>query len=178
MEDCTWSVATNRHLVHLNPSVGVGCSFCLEAESGSHLFVQCLRLVSLFSIIIIFLIFWSEFLFWKLFKYGPTYSVQQKRGLVMINFLSDTAKLAIWKTRIIKMLGQGNTSVVPMFLRLVAARMKVEFSHYKLVDCLSMLLNIWGINEVVCLVYGIDVVLSVNLYMKKMLCIMCIVCLW
>ncbi len=43
------AIATNRYVVHLNPSVGVGCPFCTEAESMFHLFVQCLRLGDLFS---------------------------------------------------------------------------------------------------------------------------------
>ncbi len=48
------AVATNRYVVHLNPSVGVdwvGCPFCTEAESMFHLFVQCLRLGDLLSLL-------------------------------------------------------------------------------------------------------------------------------
>ncbi len=45
------AVATNRHVVHLNPSVGVGCPFCSEVESLFHLFVQCLCLGDLFALL-------------------------------------------------------------------------------------------------------------------------------
>lgn len=45
------AIATNRHVVHLNPNVGVGCPFCSEVESLFHLFAQCLRLGDIFSIL-------------------------------------------------------------------------------------------------------------------------------
>lgn len=79
---------------------------------------------------------------------------------MLINFLSGIAKLAIWKTRKNKMLGQGSISAVPMFLGLVAARLKVEFAYYKLVDCLPMFLYSWGVNDVLCTVYENELVLS------------------
>ncbi len=43
-----------------------------------------------------------------------------------------------------------NPSVVPMFLGLVAARLKVEFAYYKMVDCLPKFVDIWAVNEVLC----------------------------
>lgn len=44
-------IATNRHVVHLDPSVSVGCPFCVETESVFHLFMQCTRLMDLFSLL-------------------------------------------------------------------------------------------------------------------------------
>lgn len=85
-----------------------------------------------------------------MFIHGPRYSVQRKRTLVLIHFLSGTAKLIIWKTRKNKHLGQDAISVVPMFLGLEAARLKVEFAYYKMVDCLPKFVDIWGVNEVLC----------------------------
>jgi len=85
-----------------------------------------------------------------LFVYGPRYSVQRKRTLVLIHFLSGTAKLVIWKTRKNKLLWQDAISVVPMFLGIVAARLKVEFVYYKLVGCLPKFVEIWCVNEVLC----------------------------
>ena len=38
------AIATNRHVAHLDPGVGVGCPFCAVPESLQYLFVQCLRL--------------------------------------------------------------------------------------------------------------------------------------
>lgn len=72
--------------------------------------------------------------------------------MVIINFLSGTAKLVIWKTRKNKLLGQDVLSVVPMFLGFVAARLKVEFAYYKLVDRIPKFIEIWGVNEVLCTV--------------------------
>ncbi len=70
--------------------------------------------------------------------------------MVLINSLSGTAKLVIWKTRKNILLGQDAISVVPMFLGLVAARLKVEFAYYKMVDCLPKFVDIWLVNEVLC----------------------------
>lgn len=38
------AIATNRYVVHIDPSVGVSCPFCTEVETVFHLFVQCTRL--------------------------------------------------------------------------------------------------------------------------------------
>ncbi|TWW77691.1 Transposon TX1 uncharacterized 149 kDa protein ORF 2 [Takifugu flavidus] len=43
------AVATNRYLVHLDPSTGDGCPFCSQSETIYHLFVQCPRLEGLFG---------------------------------------------------------------------------------------------------------------------------------
>ncbi|MCI4376030.1 hypothetical protein PGIGA_G00183470 [Pangasianodon gigas] len=45
------AIATNRHRVHLDPSVGEGCPFCSETESLFHLFVECKRLKNLLSLL-------------------------------------------------------------------------------------------------------------------------------
>ncbi|KAL7888570.1 hypothetical protein AOLI_G00035440 [Acnodon oligacanthus] len=45
------ALATNRHWVHFNPSVGEGCLFCPQIETLFHLFVQCARLGGLFSLL-------------------------------------------------------------------------------------------------------------------------------
>ncbi|KAL6468959.1 hypothetical protein MHYP_G00224830 [Metynnis hypsauchen] len=41
------AIATNRHRVHLDPSVGEGCLFCPQIKSFFHLFVQCAWLAKL-----------------------------------------------------------------------------------------------------------------------------------
>ncbi len=38
-------------MVHIDPSVGVGCPFCIEVETVFHLFVQCTRLNELFTLL-------------------------------------------------------------------------------------------------------------------------------
>ncbi len=80
-------------MVHLNPSVGVGCPFCSEVESLFHLFVQCLHLEDLFSLLSNWFLSLGEVFSFELFIYGPRYSVQRKRILVLI-------KTIIWHCKI------------------------------------------------------------------------------
>jgi len=146
-------------VVHLNPSVGVGCPFCSEAESGFHLFVQCSRLGNLFDLLSNWFLSLGEEFSFQLFIFGPKYSVKKKNLSVLMNFLSGTAKLVIWKTRKNRMLGQGATSVVPMFLGFVASRLRVEYAYYKLVESLAKFIELWGLNEVLCTLYENELVL-------------------
>lgn len=154
------AVATNRHVVHLNPSVGMGCLFCSEIESVFHLFVQCLRLGELFDVLRNWFFSLGEEFSFQMFIFGPKYSVQKKNVLVLINFLSGTAKLAIWKTRKNKLLGHESVSVLPMFLGLLASRLRIEYAYYKSVGCLPMFMEIWGINDVLCTLYEEELILG------------------
>lgn len=146
------AIATNRHVVHLNPNVGVGCPFCSENETIFHLFVQCVRLGDLFSFLFQWVLSLGEDLSHQLFIFGPKYFVSRKNVLVLLNFVFGTAKLAIWKTRKNKMLGKDTLDPLLMFKGLVASRLKIEHAYYKLVGCLPMFVNIWAINGVLCTV--------------------------
>jgi len=89
------AIALNRHVAHFNPSGGVGCSFCSEVESVFHLCVQCLRLRDLFTLLSSWFSSLYEFFFsFKLFVYGPRYSVQMKRTLVLIHFFIRHCKIS------------------------------------------------------------------------------------
>ena len=45
------AIATNMHLVHLDPPVGEVCPFCAESETLAYLFLQCPRLVGMIDLI-------------------------------------------------------------------------------------------------------------------------------
>ena len=72
----------------------------------------------------------------------------------LINFLSGSAKLAIWLTR--KNLDQGVGSVQPLLVLqgLLKARLKIEHSYYKMVDNLQTFSRMWGIGGVLCSLGG------------------------
>ncbi len=127
------AIATNRHVVHLNPNVGVGCLFCTENDFFFHFFVQCVRLSNLFSFLSCWVSFLGEHFSHQLFILGPKYLVGQNFFLVLLNFLFGTAKLAIWKTRKNKMLGKDTLDPLLMFFGLVASRLRIEHGYYKLV---------------------------------------------
>lgn len=146
------AIATNRYVVHIDPSVGVGCPFCKEVETVFHLFVQCARLNYLFSFLSQWFIEIGEAFSYEMFIYGPRYMEKRKSQLTLLNFLSGTAKLAIWKSRKNKLLGQGSLDVLMIFKGLVAARLRIEHAYYKMVNCVESFMYIWGINEVLCTV--------------------------
>ncbi len=146
------AIATNRHVVHLDPSVGVGCPFCSEVETVFHLFVQCSRLNDLFTLLSQWFAGIGEGFSFEIFIYGPKYSASRKNMLTLLNFLSGTAKLAIWKSRKNKLLGEGSLNVLNMFMGLVAARLRIEHAYYKLIKRVEVFIDVWGINDVLCTV--------------------------
>ena len=84
-----------------------------------------------------------------LFIFGLKYRFSQRGVVTLLNFVSGAAKLAIWKTRknSIRRL-QGSVDV----MRMLAARLRVEFAYYKLVNNIELFMGIWGIQRLLCLV--------------------------
>lgn len=74
-------------------------------------------------------------------------SVQLAGVLVLLNFFSVTAKLAIQETRHEQMSGQGAVDVVAMFKGGVMSRLRVEHACYALEGKLLMFMSIQGITE-------------------------------
>jgi len=90
----------------------------------------------------------GEALSYEMFIYGPRYTEKKKSQLILPNFLSGTANLAIWKSRKNKVLGQGSMDVLMIFKGLVEARLTIEHAYYKMVNGVETFMYIWGINEV------------------------------
>lgn len=78
-----WAVATNRHVAHIDPTVGKECPFCGTEESIDHLFLHCLRLRGFIQILDgwvrdLGVVFNNEF-----FIFGPKYvASDRKKNLV------------------------------------------------------------------------------------------------
>jgi hypothetical protein len=71
---------------------------------------------------------------------------------VLLNFVLGAAKLAILKTRKNSIRGQGSVDVVGMLEGMLAAKLRVEFAYYKLVNNVDLFMIIWGIHSLLCLV--------------------------
>ena len=125
-----------EYLAHLDSSMGDSCPFCLDLEPVYHLFVQCPRLDELLRQVQRCFNSRGKGFLYSSFIFGPHYCAQKKAVHQLINFLSGTAALAIWKTRKNMMRGQGSENVVSMMAGLVAARLRVEFSYYKMTEYL------------------------------------------
>ncbi len=80
------AIATNRYVVHIDPSVGVGCPFCIEVETVFHLFVQCTRLNELFTLLSQWFFGIGEAFSFEMFIYGPKYTEKRKSQLILLNF--------------------------------------------------------------------------------------------
>ncbi len=100
-----------------------------------------------------------------MFIYGPKYTEKRKSQLILLIFLSGTAKLSIWKSRKNKLSGQGSLDVLNIFKGLVAARLRIEHAYYKMIKCMETFMYIWGLNEVLCTVdEKVDVCVFIYLF--------------
>ncbi len=99
-------------MYNLHPAVGKHYPFCGIEETVAHLFIQCGRLGRLFGV----LKSWFEGLgvvfSYKVFISGPKYNSQEQRKLCLLNYLLESAKLAICKTRNNKILGTASVKYV------------------------------------------------------------------
>lgn len=143
------AIATNRHLVHLDPSIGEGCPFCSGGESLQHLFILCPRLKGLFRQLEEWFQGLGTVFSFELFISGPRYSAAKRSVHVLHNFLSGVAKLSVWKTRKNCIQGQGSVDPVLMMSGLLAAGLRLEFVFYKLTDNVDVFMYTWGIGGVV-----------------------------
>ena len=78
----------------------------------------------------------------------------------LINYISGTAKMAIWLTRKNKREGAGSIDPVQVMEGLVAARLRVEFAYYKLVDNVEAFSLFWAQGDVLCVVQEGELCLS------------------
>ncbi len=147
------AIATDKHVAHLNPAVGVGCRFCGKEENLEHLFLKCKRLEGLFDVLNrLFQAFGEEFSE-QVFIGGVKYNVLERRKMCLLNYLLGTAKLAIWKTRKNQGLQFNSINAELMFMKLVAGRLKIEFAYYSLVNNEMAFNDMWCVNDVLCMVH-------------------------
>lgn len=155
------SIATNGYRAHLDPELGEGCLFCSQPETLAHLFVECPRLAPVFVLLRAWFQGLGEVFSFVLFIFGPRYVAKNKAVHTLLNFLSGTAKLAIWLTRRNRAQDQGAVEPAAMLEGLLKARLRVEHSYYRMTDNLSAFDRIWAVGGVLCSV-GEDGDLLVN----------------
>lgn len=61
-----------------------------------------------------------------------------------------STKLSIWKTRKNKMLGIGSIDAEMVLNGMITARIKKEYTYYKLVSDIVMFSEIWSVGGVLC----------------------------
>jgi len=80
--------------------------------------------------------------------------------MCLLNYLTGTAKLTIWKTRKNQGLQHKSINVDVMFLKLVAGRLKIEFAYYSLVNN-EMVSVICGALMMLCVGYDGNLVFGI-----------------
>lgn len=85
-----------------------------------------------------------------LFIFGPKYRQVKKDTLVLINFIFASAKLAIWKSRKNKVVGEGFTDPLHCLKGLITAHLRVEHAFYKLTKNMDGFITAWGIRHILC----------------------------
>ncbi|KAK7878010.1 hypothetical protein WMY93_031356, partial [Mugilogobius chulae] len=146
VEGGAWAVATNRHVAHFDPRSDSHCPYCPEEETLEHLWLSCPRLAPLFRLLRgwvrrLGLDFTAE-----RFIFGPKNCASQRRAVTLTNFLYGQAKAQHLVNPENQMRGSGSTDCGLMLKRLVAARLKVEFSYSTLVGTWRTLrgCGLWG----------------------------------
>ena len=155
------AIATNRYRAHLDPEQGEECIFCSQSETLVHLFVQCPRLTVLFELLKRLFLGLGEKFSFDLFIFGPKYCAQKKSVHTLVNFLSGSAKLAIWLTRKNGAQSVGSVEPVLVLKGLLKARLRVEHSYYQMMDDMQGFRHIWAVEGVLCSV-GSDGELNVS----------------
>lgn len=79
---------------------------------------------------------------------------------ILINLILGQAKLAIWKTRKNRLRGEGTEDAVLMLTGMLAARLRVEFEFYRLINKSDIFVNLWGVQDVLCSVVENSLVLN------------------
>lgn len=152
--DLQWRIvhgvlATNRHIARLNPLVGEGCPFCNASETVIHAFMECYRLKNLMQLVKV----WSLELMGSfnvsLFIYGAKYS-ENKKKVIILNFLYGMVKLAIWCTRKNKVEDSGCIDPILLTKCFVKKRLTVEYAFYSITHNVQFFFHLWGFNNFLC----------------------------
>ena len=92
----------------------------------------------------------GEVFSFELFSFGPKYCAKKKPVHTLLNFISGSAKLAIWLTRKNQVQTVGSVEPVSVLRGLLKARLRVEHAYYKMMGTLQVFKNIWAVEEVLC----------------------------
>ena len=144
------AIVANRQKVHVDLGVGEECLFCGQAETLAHLFVQCPRLSALFGQLRRWFQGFGEGFSFGLFIFGPKYFAKKRSADNVMNFLSASAKLAIWLTRKNQAQNGGSVEPVVVLEGLLRARLRVEHAYYRTTDNMRVVAQLWTVGRVLC----------------------------
>ncbi|KAL6484037.1 hypothetical protein MHYP_G00089100 [Metynnis hypsauchen] len=144
------AVTTNRHVSHIDPTIGSECPFCGREEAVEHLFLHCVRLTGLLNLLKAWCcdlgILWTD----SLYVFGPKYVAAYREKLCLLNFLIGQGKLAVWLTRKNKLQGSGTLDPELLLRAAVRIRLRIEYADFKTTHNLPAFHRVWGQGGVLC----------------------------
>lgn len=165
MGDLQWRVlhgivATNSFITVLNPGVRADCPFCLQRETVFHVFMDCLRLSSLLDFLESLLQGFGEHFSKQMFILGFKYCKKNSSKAQLINYIFGNAKMSVYITRRNKIDQDCDYDAVAVFVRLIKARIQMEFKFYKSINNIDAFECVWCSNGVLCSVNDGELVLA------------------
>lgn len=143
-------VAVNAFVSILNPNVTENCPFCTQRETVFHCFMDCCRLLSLFQLLENICRMFGEVFSQQLFILGFKYSQKWRVKCQLINFVLGQAKMAIYVSRRNKTQFSLDCSAESIFIRMVKARLKVDYSFYSATKNVDEFKKMWCYKNVLC----------------------------
>lgn len=144
------TVAVNAFVSVINHNVQSGCPFCDMRETVFHCFMECDRLVDLFSVLKGLFFKFGEVFSFKSFIFGPKYYFSIRKKSQLLNFLVGQAKLVIYISSKNKIESKTGQEVLLMFKEFVKARILVDYKFYKAMNNCEFFLDQWCYNVTLC----------------------------
>lgn len=144
------AVAVNSFISVLNPDVNHDCPFCTLRETVFHCFIDCCRLVPLFSMLEDLFKLFGVVFSKQLFILGYRYSQKKREQCQLFNFILGRAKMAVYMSRRNKVEGLTDDDAVFVFVKMLKSRLRIDFNYYRLMNDLGKFSIIWCHKDVLC----------------------------
>ena len=143
-------IAVNSFISVINKDVEDRCPFCTERETVFHCFSECHRLSALFLFLQRVFTAFTEVFTRGVFICGFKYTRQKKEKSQLLNFVLGQAKMAVYVSR--KRRVEGGETICPVLVcvEMIRARIRLDFSFYRISGDLDSFRNLWCYRGVLC----------------------------
>ena len=146
------AIATNSFLSVIYQGVLNECPFCSLSENVFHVFMDCVRLKTIFSLLAnVFSLFSSVFTT-SLFIGGVCQNKGNKTKARLLNFLISEAKLAIYLSRRDRLQERPHLDAVALWKCNLKARIRLEFHFHRATQNIEDFIQLWGFKNILCTV--------------------------
>ena len=140
-------VAVNAFISVINPNVNKKCSFCPQRETVFHCFMDCGRLDSLFQLLQRMFTVLGNTFSREMFILGCPYLTKRLK-CQLIHFILGQSKIAFYLSRRNELENSLDVDAATLFVRMVKARLHIDFSFYRTANNVEEFSNIWSLNNV------------------------------